>query len=228
MTRQILEDEPQPAKIPGWALTYIDLLWLLLLFFILRSAVSEIGEGRRYREITSALKRRFGVEAAATTGGSKESKAAAETIAKDRKQYSEVLREGFDKTAAAQPRSLTLRGAVYFAENDVKLQSEQKQILQAVAERIGREADAIEIRGEAYETREKAAETDRTDRAATDSAYARCVAARDYLVKLGVAPGRLRIAVDGGRPPPGARPRVQLYSVTEMVAEKPGKSPTKR
>ena len=57
MTRLPLEDEEQPARIPGWALTYIDLMWLLLLFFILRSAVSEISEGHRYREIDRRVKK---------------------------------------------------------------------------------------------------------------------------------------------------------------------------
>jgi outer membrane protein OmpA-like peptidoglycan-associated protein len=225
MTRQILEDEEQPAKIPGWALTYIDLLWLLLLFFILRSAVSEIGEGRRYREITAALKKRFGAETAAIVGDGKEKNAAAGAVAKDRTQYSEILREGLDKTAAARKRSLTSRGVIYFPDGEDKLQSEQKQILQAVAQEIGHASEAIEIRGEEAE---KAANAEKTDRPAADPAYARCAAARDYLVKLGIDPRRLRIALGGERLPQGERPRVQLYSVTEFVADKPAKTAAKR
>jgi flagellar motor protein MotB len=226
MTCQILDDEERPAVIPGWALTYIDLLWLLLLFFIFRSAVSEISEGRRYREITAALKRRFGTDAAAFAEDDKQRRQTESgTIAKDRTQYNEIMREGLDKTAAARERSLTSQGVIYFPDGEDKLQSEQKQILQAVAEQIGPASTVLEIRGEAAE---KSVDAAKAGRSAVDPAYARCVAARDYLVKLGIEPQRLRIAVGGEKQPPGEKARVQLYSVTEIVAEIPGKIPAKR
>ena len=225
MTRLTFEDEQQPAGIPGWALTYIDLMWLLLLFFILRSAVSEISEGHRYLEMTAALKKRFGVEAEDPAGEGKAKKAEPRTFSKDRTQSSEILRKGLDETAAARKRSLASRGVIYFPDGEEKLRSEQKQILQAVAEQIGHTTGAIEIRGEAFE---KAADAEKTSRAAVDTAYARCVAARDYLVKLGIEPLRLRIAVGGARKSPGERPCVQLYTVTEVLAEIPEKIPAKR
>jgi flagellar motor protein MotB len=217
MTRPILEDEDQSARNPSWTLTYIDLLWLLLLFFILRGAVGENGQGRHYREITAALKKRFGTEAAVEPAGQQAKNSESTAGAKDRSQYDEILQEGLDRAAEAKKRSLISRGTIYFSEGE-QLQGEQKQILQAVAEQIGLGLETIEIRGQAAE---------KTERAATDPAYARCVATRDYLVKLGIAPRRLRIAVDGQRPPPGERPCVQLYSVVE-IAEKPGKTPVRR
>ena len=108
--------------------------------------------------------------------------------ANDRTQYDEIVREGLDREAEAKKRSLVSRGVIYFSAEDNQLQSEQKQILQAVAEQIGQGSETIEIRGQAAE---------RTERAASDSAYVRCVETRDYLVKLGIEPGRLRIAVGG-------------------------------
>jgi outer membrane protein OmpA-like peptidoglycan-associated protein len=219
MIRRIIEDEEQPAKVPGWTFTYIDLLWLLLLFFILRGAIGVVGDNRHYREITAALKKRFGAEAAATPGDDA-NKAATETFAADRTQYSEALREGFDDTAAARQRSLALQGTLRFADGEKMIANEHKQILQAVAEQIGPTKETIEIRGEA-------AARPRTGDAA-DPAYTRCVSARDQLVKLGIAPDRLRIAVVAQRRPAGERPRVQLYAVVETVAETPKKPLTKR
>lgn len=224
MTRRILADEEQPAGIPGWALTYIDLLWLLLLFFILRSAVGEIGRNDRFREITAALKKRFGAEAAATAGENEAKKTAPAAIAKDRNRFDEIVREGFEKNAAADRRSLAARGAIYFSDGELELRSEQKQILQAVAVQIGPTSDAIEIRGE---TAGDAVRAEKTGDSAVDPAYARCIAARNYLVKLGIEPRRLRIALGGEKRRPGERPRLQLYSVAE-IAEMPGKAPKKR
>lgn len=219
MTRPILEDEEQPGRIPSWTLTYIDLLWLLLLFFILRSAVGESGQSRHYREITAALKKRFGMEASVEPLQQQQEKdSAATAIAKNRTQYDEIVREGLDQAAEEKKRSLVSRGVIYFSEEDYQLQGEQKQILQAVAEQIGHASETIEIRGQAAE---------KVERMAGDAAYARCVATRDYLVKLGIEPRRLRIAVGCEKKPPGERPCVRLYCVAE-IAEKPGKTPVKR
>jgi hypothetical protein len=215
MTHRIVQDEEQSAKVPGWTFTYIDLLWLLLLFFILRSATGVTGDNRHYREITAALKKRFGAEAV-TTPGEDAKKNATETVAADRAQYSEALHEGFDATAVAQQRSLALRGSLRFAEGEKGIASEHKQILQAVAEQVGPTNETIEIRGEA-------SIAPRTE-GATDPAYARCVAARDHLVKLGIAPDRLRIAMTARRRSADERPCVQLYSVVELVAESSAKS----
>ena len=173
MTRQILEDDEQPAKIPGWALTNIDLLWLLLIFFILRSAVGEIGEGHHFREITAAFKKRFGVEAAAAADNGSGKKAAGGSSDGDRTQYGEILREGLDRAAAARKRSLAARGVIYFPDGEVELGSEQKQVLQAVAESIGHASETIEIRGESAE---KNAAAGREGRPAADPAFARCAA----------------------------------------------------
>jgi hypothetical protein len=224
MNRRILEDEEQPAKIPGWALTYIDLLWLLLLFFILRSAVSDISESRHYREVTAALKKRFGLETAANAG-EKNIKSDTGAIIKDRASYSEVLSDSLNDAATMRKRSLTSRGVIYFSDKDGKLQSEQKQVLQAVAGRIGPASGVIEIHGDAAE---KAVNTVKTNHSAADSAYACCTATRDYLIQLGIDPGRLRIAVGGEKRTPGDRTEVRIYSVTEIVAEKPGKKPVAR
>jgi flagellar motor protein MotB len=224
MTRPILDDEEQPARIPGWAMTYIDLLWLLLLFFILRSAVGEIGESRRYRDISAALKKRFGMEAMAVPAEQSTNKTEIAANGNDRTQYSEIVRQGLDEAAEKKKRSLASRGVIYFSEGEDQLQSEQKQILQAVAEQIGHASETIEICGV---TVEKTVAAGKVDRAAVDPTYARCVAARDYLVKLGIEPRRLRIAIGGEKRRPGERPCVRLYGVAE-IAEKPGKIPVKR
>ena len=172
--------------------------------------------------MTAALKKRFGVEAEATAAAANHEKARTAASAKDRTQYGEILREGLEEAAAARKRSLAFRGAIYFPEGEDKLQSEQKQILQAVAKQIGHASELIEIRGEADE---KTADAENPNRSAVDPAYARCVAARDYLVKLGIEPRRLRIASSArGNRSAERKPRVQLYSVTEILAEIPGKN----
>jgi chemotaxis protein MotB len=206
MTRPILEDEEPPLRVPGWAFTYIDLMWLLLIFFILRSVLGDVGDSRRYRDIAAALKKRFGVEARPSSCGMQDKKARADSIAKDRKEYGEIVRDGFDDKADSKKRLLACQGVIYFPDEAAQLQSEQRQLLQAVAERIGHDACEVEIRGDA-----------------ADSSYARCIAARDFLVKLGIEPKRLRIALGGERSPESERPQVRLYSVTEIVAERSGK-----
>jgi outer membrane protein OmpA-like peptidoglycan-associated protein len=225
MTRPLLEEEEQPAKVPGWAYTYIDLLWLLLLFFILRSAVSEVSDGPLYHNMAAALKHRFGVEAKATVAAGNRKNLETAASGGNRPQYGEILREGLEEAGESRKRSLAFRGAIYFPEGEDKLLSDQKQILQAVARQIGHSSELIEIRAEADD---KTADVENPNRSAADPAYGRCIAARDYLVKLGIEPRRLRIAVVGAGQSSEERPRVQLYSVTEILAENPGKKPAKR
>lgn len=221
MTRPILEDEEQQPKVPGWAYTYIDLLWLLLVFFILQIAVSEVSDGPLYRRMAAAMKHRFGVEAEATAaGGSKKT-----AVGQNKLQYGEVLKEGWDAAAEARRRMLALRGTVYFSEGDDSLQSEQKQILQAVAKQVGRSRDQIEIRAEAEE---KSPNAESANRPAVEPPYARCVAARDYFVRLGIDPQKLRIAVVAAERSASDRPCVRLYCVSEISAEASVKKPAKR
>jgi outer membrane protein OmpA-like peptidoglycan-associated protein len=221
MARPILEDEEQQPKVPGWAYTYIDLLWLLLVFFILRIAVSEVCDGPLYRKMAAAMKHRFGVEAEATAaGGSMKN-----TDGKTKTQYGEIVKEGWDAAAETRRRTLALRGTVYFSAGEDGLQSEQKQILQAVAKQVGRSRDQIEIRAEAEA---KSSEGENANRPAVDPPYARCVAARDYLVRLGIDPQKLRIAVIPAERSASDRPCVRLYCVSEISAEASAKKPAKR
>ena len=52
----------QDAGIPEWILTYGDLMSLLLCFFILLAAFSELKQPREYREVMDSIKEALGVD----------------------------------------------------------------------------------------------------------------------------------------------------------------------
>ena len=52
--------KPAPAGVPEWVVTYGDLMSLLLCFFILLAAFSELKQERDYQEVVRSVQEAFG------------------------------------------------------------------------------------------------------------------------------------------------------------------------
>jgi len=233
----IANKEEKPDGPAEWVVTFGDMMSLLLTFFIMLVSMSEIKEEQRYQALVESLRKRFGHESSPVSmmpGPTKPRNAPQEKLASmGRARRVDTMRGG-DRVKAPvgkNPRVKTLRnadhstvgGEIVFPEGGAQLDKTGEQTLRATAQEVGGKPQKIEIRGH---TSTKPLPPDSPFKTHWDLAYARCVAVMDYLVKLGVNPKRIRIAVAGDNEPkhvgpdPMLRkqnPRVEVFLLDETL-----------
>ncbi len=205
-------EEEEQAGIPEWVVTFGDMMSLLLTFFIMLFSMSEIREEQRFQAMLEALRQQFGHDASMASMIPGSSKPRNSTLAKlasmGRARRANTMRGG-DKVKAPvgdNPRVRTIKqadqtttgGVIYFAAGSSELTEEHQRTLQATALEIGGKPQKIEIRGHTS-TRPLPASLPYKDH--WDLAYARCCHVRDFLVKLGIDPRRIRVNVAADNEP---------------------------
>ncbi len=237
-----IKHEEEEAGIPEWVVTFGDMMSLLLTFFIMLFSMSEIKEEQRYQAMVEALRRRFGHELSslALVPGTARPRNSdlAKLAAMGRARRANTMNGG-DKVKAPvgeHPRVRQIRkgeestvgGVVFFAYGTADLTEQDKRLLQATALEIGGKPTKIEIRGHTS-TRPLSPNSPYKDH--WELAYARCANVRDFLVKLGINPKRLRIAVAGDNEPMhlGTDPleqkkndRVNISMLNEWISDRKG------
>jgi flagellar motor protein MotB len=97
MRRLLQEDDPPPAA-PAWALSFGDMMALLLAMFVLVASMSEVKEDYKFRAMADSLRERFGgeVSQASLLGGlaRRESASLAKLAALGRTQRAAALGAG--------------------------------------------------------------------------------------------------------------------------------------
>ncbi|MCG3180663.1 MAG: hypothetical protein BIFFINMI_03026 [Phycisphaerae bacterium] len=199
-----------PAGAPEWMVTYGDMMGLLLTFFIMLVAMSEVKDNDKFRKVMEAVKEAFGYEGGMGT-----------VVSKDAPENSLITRldeislENFKfKAGNAQDQGVegrentvrriregiefTIGGRIGFDFGSAELREEAKAALQEVATLIRGENNKIEIRG--HSTR---AETgpDKKYKDGHELSFARATAVADYLVQLHIRPDRLRRVTCGSSEP---------------------------
>lgn len=223
--------EAPKAVVPEWVLTYGDLMSLLLCFFILLAAFSELKKPREYQEVIDAIKEAFG-----SNGG------IGITIAKDSSNNAMVnfLREKAkrdnnqrntrdntdpsvpgrqDKSAIIQEGARhAVGGSVQFEPGSFEISRRDMDMLrQEVAPKIAGLNYICPIVGHAWGIEDK-----RSGMSYEELGFRRADAVRDYLVReCSVDPAILRVESAGNFEPMslGAAPgqddavnrRVQVY-----------------
>lgn len=227
------------AGVPEWMVTFSDMMSLLLCFFVMLVAMSEIKEEERIRVMIEALRRRFGPADSVVSlipGPAPPMNSAIRDLASmGRARRVDIMRGG-DRVKAPvgdYPRVRTLRqathdtvgGVVFFAEGSAELSDENRRALELAARQIGGKPQKIEIRGHTS-SRPLPEGSPYSDH--WSLAYARCLASMEYLVKLGIDRRRIRLSVAGNNEPrhTGSDPlllkenaRVEIYLLDELVAE---------
>lgn len=233
--------EPPPDDAPGvpdWMVTFSDMMSLLLCFFVMLVAMSEIKEEERIRLMIEALRRQFGPETSAVTllpGPVPPMNSAIRNLATmGRARRLDIMRGG-DRVKAPvgdYPRVRTLRqathdtvgGVVFFAESSAELSDENRRTLQLAAQQLGGKPQRIEIRGH---TSSRPLPTDSPYGDHWQLAYARCQAVMDYLVQQGIDRRRIRLSLAAYNEPrhTGSDPlllkenaRVEIYLLDELVS----------
>jgi flagellar motor protein MotB len=79
--RRLLQEDESPPAAPAWALSFGDMMALLLAMFVLLASMSEVKEECKFRAMADSLRERFGGEAtqAGLLGGLTRPESAAST-----------------------------------------------------------------------------------------------------------------------------------------------------
>ncbi len=200
-----LDEEERAAGAPEWMVTFSDMMSLLLTFFVMLLAMSDIKQDQTMALIES-LRRQFGHTAAPLSVMPGRffpvSSALNKLPSLGRARRMDTMRGG-DKVQApmgdyARVRTMrpgedtTQGGVVYFEEGASRLTEDHKRALRVTVRAIGGKPQKIEIRGH---TSARPLEPDSPHRNRWDLAYARCFQVMEHLVALGINPQRIRISV---------------------------------
>ena len=197
---------------PDWVVTYGDLMSLLLTFFIMLAAMSQIKkEDDKYQAVVESLRQQFGYEATTKEiPGEFLSRNSAWQFLTNlgRARRKDLVSGGNEVTAATgdnlkveavRPGLSTIVGAaIYFDEDSAELPEGSKEVLASLVPAIVGKPQKIEIRGH---TSRKPVD-DRSDyRDHWDLAYERCHNIMQYLIERGIEPQRLRLTSAGAYEP---------------------------
>jgi chemotaxis protein MotB len=222
---------------PGWTVTYADLMSLLLTFFILLAAMSEIRENDKYQGVADSLHEQFG--RASTTEGAKAGEFkprnalfASLALAGRAKRKSLLQNPAMEakNEAEVSPRVRVVRSGerttvgtvVYFDQSSTELTAEACEDLVETAELLRGKPQKIEIRG--HTAPSAASEIGGN---AWTLAFERATATMNFLVEqLQIEPKRIRLSVAGAYEPASvsadpeaqqANTRVEVFLLDEVV-----------
>ncbi len=160
--------KPDEAGIPEWVVTYGDMMSLLLCFFILLSAFSEIKKPREYQKVIDSIKESLGLDGGLgminTSRNPQNSminhlvehaKMAGEVPS--RSDVNEQAIAGRDQTVEAirEGGRWVLGGPVSFQAASVEISESSKKELRDLAEQIRGGDERLEIKGHAWGLEDK-------------------------------------------------------------------------
>ncbi len=243
-----VEEDP-PAGVPEWVVTFGDMMSLLLTFFIMLVSFSEIKEEDKYQAMVEALQEQFGYDlttASVVPGNAKPRNSALAKIAASGRARKFDIMDGGNKVHAPtgdhtmvrilrQGERTAIGTVIFFSEDAVALNDEQRRDLELVASQLIGKPQIIEIRGH---TSMRPAERFTPYADNWELAYQRCRAAMTYLVEeLGIEPQRIRLSLAGPNEPlhlgtdPAKlqqNPRVEIFLTDEVAEDRVGSESERR
>lgn len=198
------EEEPSESGAPAWVVTYGDMMSLLLCFFVILVAISEVKE-EKFHKVMESIRQYFGYENAPIV---EPGEAAASSF---REQISRVLNEQGSPDPQGAPvnstlgqhvlvqtveegHKITIGGKVLFAEGEAELSVSAYEPLDRLVGLLEGYPNKLEIRGH---TGIEELPDDTAYKDLFDLAFARARAAMEYLVEQGISPRRLRLYSGG-------------------------------
>ncbi|MEX2213109.1 MAG: OmpA family protein [Phycisphaeraceae bacterium] len=200
-----------PAGAPEWVLTYGDLMSLLLCFFILLAALSELKDDSVWRATANEIQKSFGLHGGGGPIATSEEKTMSLMIKIERifQQQKKSRKEGQVEDPAIvgrEPRVTQSRkdmrrglGSVTFEPGSAQLTPVAKDRLRPVIALIKGYTNKIELQGHAS-TSELGAETSYSD--LWQLSFARAKAVMDLMVlEYGIEPERIRLIANADKEP---------------------------
>jgi chemotaxis protein MotB len=217
---------------PEWVLTYGDMMSLLLCFFILLAALSELKKDDSYKEIVDQIQKAFGMEGIG--GGPSPSKddpqhssllKILQTVATQQQKNKPLKSSATDPgqegreqevTVVRKGHSYIVGGRIVFLERSTELSAQARQDLTKVAQLIRGYNNIVEIRGHTS-SMEGAQEGAAMDLDLLSFERARAV--RDFLTStaVGIPAERLRLVACADREP-----------LVKRVYDQAGQTPNRR
>jgi chemotaxis protein MotB len=218
--------EAAPARdagAPSWFVTYADLMSILLTFFIMLAAMSELKSEHRVNQAVDSLHKQFGSDDASIGEGA------------ENRRFGSRRNDGLGAPPTLNnvraDRTAPIGERVYFDELSATLEEAQRAKLRQIQEQFQGKLQRIEVRG--HTTRRPLSEgTPYRDH--WDLAFARCRVVAEELAALGIDPRRIRLGVSAGNEPaaPGDDPlvlrensRVELFLLNEFNDERESSGP---
>lgn len=227
-----------PPPVPEWVVTYGDLMSLLLCFFILLAAFSELKKDRDYQDVVKSIHDAFGyvggigkVNTNAPPNSphlSPRDSFGQETLEPYKPaEASEENIEGQRKTTSTlyEGAKFAVGGSLPFEAGSAALSEPVRHTLKtSVAERVRGSAFKIEIRGHAWGAEDQTSGLDLADlsyrraRAVMDYLVDECGVDRRLLIPMAIADAEPVVASRRPGAPQGQNRRVQVYQ-TEVALE---------
>jgi chemotaxis protein MotB len=198
-------EEPEKGA-PGWMVTFGDMMSLLLCFFVMLVAMSEIKADERFEQVMQSLRDAFGYQGGLGVVPSEEppqvsllQRLESIVIPKRVKKMGDSDDEGiegrvFRVTQIREGLQITVGGRISFDRFSAILKPEADALIAQLAEKVRGHTTKLEVRGHA--TREPLPE-DAEFSDWYDLSYARAKAVASALVKHGVDRRRLRVTACG-------------------------------
>ena len=181
-----------PEGVPGWIVSYGDMMSLLLTFFIMLFAISSL-DAKKSEAVAQSMRETFGTskESVYIPFPIKEQQQSEETRMKsNRNQTMETIQNGNPTRSLIpilKPKDKNVTGLILFENDSDTLSNSAIQALQEIYQKLKGTPLMIEIRG--HTGRNERGES----RDQMDLAYARSYKVRQQLIDLGIPPTRIFI-----------------------------------
>jgi chemotaxis protein MotB len=216
---------PASAGVPEWVVTYGDLMSLLLCFFILLAAFSELKQERDYQDVVRSVQEAFGYQGGIGQVNSDDpplqsfvQKAVELMQAKKGMPNTSESRSpapaGPDPTssALAEGQRTVVGTEIVFAPGSAELTvSMREYITSQIIPKLRGLRFKTEVRGHAFGREDRAAGGD-----LDAMSYQRAKAVKDYLVAQGIPAGQLSVTAVGSAEPKS----INVGSTTAMAANR--------
>lgn len=214
-----------PPGVPEWVVTYGDLMSLLLCFFILLAAFSELKQERDYQDVVRSVQEAFGYQ-----GGVGQVNSDDPPLQSFVQRALELMHEDAGKPNSADSRSPAPSGPdptssniaegqktvvgteIVFAPGSAELSGSMRDYITGqVIPKLRGLRFKIEIRGHAFGREDRAAASD-----LDAMSYQRAKAVKDFLVAQGIPSGQLSVTAVGSAEPKS----INVGSTTAMAANR--------
>ncbi len=230
--------KPPPPGVPEWIVTYGDLMSLLLCFFILLAAFSELKKPDEYQKVIDAIQEAFGAEGGDSVIFDPAHPTSLEDIIAQgieqrtntkpsKSDTNDQTTVGEDQTTSTlfDGRRWTIGRALPFAPAEFGLTEDNKQIIrELIAPRIHGSDKMFLVLGHAWGADDKVDGMD-----PLELSYRRARAVHEFLVKecevdptalsLWVAGATQPLKLDGGAGAGGGNRRVEVFMTDTPLAE---------
>ncbi|MDX1564721.1 MAG: flagellar motor protein MotB [Phycisphaeraceae bacterium] len=206
-----------PPGIPEWVVTFGDLMSLLLVFFVLLAAFSDMKKPQEFQDLVKSLQQAFGITGGGGTSPDPESPFRSLPRILENLQLQPLIRPAprQEPTLTRAPKTnnprlregdrFYLGSAIIFAPGSARIDAEQQQELALAATVLKGKNHKIELRGHADETdlETKGDSDPRGDvEYLHDLSYERAMAVAEFLAdKQGLGWPRMRIMALGASEP---------------------------